>query len=159
MPVKGDIPEINAGGPVADSHGVGRRIWWDQLWEKNKKLRHDHFYDNREGNLSADWLGPSLPPSRKMVRDLTEIIDNIPNNVNPFEGWYCVLRRHIKLVDPIPVIHTPDDDTNNPFHVDIIRDDFRTRQQAYSLAASLLLIFNENGEFQLRRRGVGNKTP
>lgn len=142
---------------VGDGEIIGRRIFRDSVLTRQQDrgqevtIRMDHFYDNRLiENLSVDRLTQSGSPNRKVLSFLRPLA-NAAQQQSEFYGWGALKVRSLrdfrgeKITEVLatPVVNDPSQ-SDNPYHADISREDFREKKQAYALAIMLAQMANED---------------
>lgn len=122
---------------VSPKEVIGRRAFGDRdkVFTSDGKIRIDVFLDTRyQNDLSFDRLGIKKPTD-EVVRFLTPKCNKHASIVmKPFFGWAAIKVSELKRLEVKP---TPDDANDNPYHADLLRNDYRSRELAETLAFRL----------------------
>jgi len=91
-----------------------------------------------EHDLSFDRLGETGTVNRRAVSFLRELAIGQQPSQHPFYGW---AQLRVDMLRGIQVKATPiAGEPGNPYHSDVIRDDFRKTSQAEALAYQLWVL-------------------
>lgn len=127
---------------------IARRIFRsdpNSLFDDVSKLKFDDVHDTRlDENISVDRLGINSP-NRSAKQFVTRLADSIAaSRSKSFVGWAAIVRDRLPAVDVRPVPIT-EEDIENIFHAEIMRSDFRKKNQARHFSNSLRLEFQTKG--------------
>jgi hypothetical protein len=157
--------EPKADQPVGAKEMLGRRIFSDKIWDGafgngRKLFRVDHFLDmNREADLSLDRLGRSSEEGAvvRRVGHHAHTEGDQHNPPRPFTGWAACGRNHFATAKcNVPVEPRPLEDGTNPYHAEIVRDDYRGRSGPYAFATMIRDVVSQQGHF---RNSPPRRTP
>ena len=149
--------EPTADEPVGPKEMLGRRIFTDKIWEGSigdapTRFRVDHFYDSDpQHDFSVDRLGRASEEGI-VVRQISRKAyaeGDARKPALPFAGWAACGRHHFATarcnfeIKPMPLA-----DENNPYHAEIVRDEFRTRNGPYAFATMMRDVFSLHGHLR-----------
>lgn len=121
---------------VRKSEIVGRRVYVAPIFDGDERLRVDHFFDNRlENDLSVDRLGEGQVVSK--VKSHLAIKAGQDNSAHSFKGWAGLKVKSLVVPAKTAVSLLPTPLSDNVYHADISRKDYRTPAAAYALAFRL----------------------
>jgi len=150
--------EPKAHEPVGAKEMLGRRIFTDNIWDGTlgngrQQFRVDHFLDrNPEADLSVDRLGRSSEEG-PVVRRVGRHAHTEGDERNPprhFTGWAACGRNHFATAKcNVPVEPRPLEDGTNPYHAEIVRDDYRAGSGLYAFATMIRDVISQQGHFQI----------
>lgn len=146
--------EPKADEPVGPKEVLGRRIFTDKIWEGQvgdgpRRFRMDHFYDKEpQSDFSVDRLGRATAegPIVRRVGHLAHTEADARQPSVPFAGWAACSRQHFATTKcNLDIKQMPLEDGTNPYHAEIIRDEFRGKTGPYAFSTMLRDVFTLQG--------------
>ena len=132
---------------IEDKEILGRRAFGKNIFlnESSNHIRMEVFFDNRiENDLSLDRLGVG-EAFKKILKKLIPLCEQHQSVISKeFKGWAQLKKEQLKQHQVIPTPIYEPEELKNIYHADLVREKYRDKELAETLAFALAYIASSN---------------